>query len=112
MLETASLHFAGVRPFCHENRLINLGAVPEAEDEAFERNAPGPWLVAKIPWSVAEHRIHAAAADPARAAALDIPAGTPCLVVERQTWSAEQPVTQARFTYPGDGHVLVARFTP
>jgi GntR family histidine utilization transcriptional repressor len=112
VLEIESLHLAGARPFCHENRLINLGAVPEAENEGFEVNAPGPWLVAKIPWSVAEHRIHAGAANSALAAALDIPPGTPCLVVGRQTWSAEQPVTQARFTYPGDGHVLVARFTP
>lgn len=112
LLETASLHFAGERPFCHENRLISLDVVPDAEIEGFDGTAPGPWLVGKIPWSVAEHRIHAASATPALAAVLDIPHATPCLVVERQTWSAEQPVTQVRFTYPGDGHVLVARFSP
>jgi GntR family histidine utilization transcriptional repressor len=105
-------HFAGKRPFCHEARLISLAAVPDAAAEAFSDIAPGPWLVAQVPWSAAEHRIRATAVDAATAAALDIAAGSPCLVVERRTWSAEHPVTHVRFTYAADSHVLVARFTP
>jgi GntR family histidine utilization transcriptional repressor len=105
-------HFAGRKPFCHEARLISLTAVPDAADEAFRDIAPGPWLVAQVPWSAAEHRIRASAADAAMAAALDIAAGSACLVVERRTWSAEHPVTHVRFTYAADSHVLVARFTP
>jgi GntR family histidine utilization transcriptional repressor len=108
----ACLHFAGVRPFCHEDRLINLDSVPEAEAELFETVSPGPWLVGRIPWSVAEHRIRATGADPEIAAALDIAKRSPCLVVERQTWSADMAVTHVRFTYAGDSHTLVARFTP
>ena len=46
------------------------------------------------------------------AAALDIADGAPCLVIERRTWSADQPVTHVRLTYAGDSHALVARFTP
>jgi GntR family histidine utilization transcriptional repressor len=110
--ELISLHIAGPRPFCHENRLVSLEAVPDAEHQSFAETAPGPWLVARIPWSVAEHRIRATGADAGIAATLDIDAGTPCLVVERQTWSADQPVTHVRFTYAGDSHTLVARFTP
>ena len=45
------------------------------------------------------------------AAALDVAKRSPCLVVERQTWSADQPVTHVRFTYAGDSHALIARFT-
>ena len=106
------LHFAGARPFCHETRLISLDAVPEADGEAFLGAAPGPWLVERVPWSAAEHRISAIAADKGIAAALDITAGAPCLVVERRTWSAERPVTHVRFVYAADSHALVARFTP
>lgn len=106
------LHFAGERPFCHESRLISLDAVPEAGDEAFLDTAPGPWLVARVPWNTAEHRISAMPADRHIAAALDIAAGAACLVVERRTWSAGQPVTHVRFVYPADSHALVARFTP
>lgn len=106
------LHFAGKRPFCHEDRLISLATVPDAAEEAFDAMAPGPWLVERVPWSVAEHRIRASGATAAVAPLLDIAAGAPCLVVERQTWSAEAPVTHVRFTYAGDRHMLTARFTP
>ena len=105
-------HFAGKRPFAHEQRLINLAAVAEATEEEFLDIAPGPWLIGRVPWSEAEHRIRAVAADRHIAEALDIATGAPCLVVERRTWSAEYPVTQVRFTYPAESHTLVARFRP
>jgi GntR family histidine utilization transcriptional repressor len=105
-------HFAGKRPFCDEARLISLSAVPAAADEQFQDLAPGPWLVGCVPWSAAEHRIRATAADADIAASLDIEAGAACLVVERRTWSAERPVTHVRFTYAAGSHTLVARFTP
>ncbi|AZO57730.1 MULTISPECIES: histidine utilization repressor [unclassified Mesorhizobium] len=106
------LHFAGERPFALERRLINLSAVSEAGDEAFLETAAGPWLIGRVPWSEAEHRIRAMAADETVADALDIDPGAPCLVVERRTWSAEHPVTHVRFIYPAESHTLVARFTP
>ncbi|RUM98512.1 histidine utilization repressor [Pseudaminobacter arsenicus] len=112
VLDLTCLHRAGARPFCLEQRLISLTAVPEAADESFEEAAPGPWLVGHVPWSTAEHRIRATAAGEEVAAALEIEAGAACLAVERRTWSADHPVTQVRFTYPGDSHMLVARFTP
>ena len=105
-------HFAGERPFAQEQRLISLTAVPEAADEEFVAIAPGPWLIGRVPWSEAEHRIRAVAADRHIAAALDIAAGAPCLVVERRTWSADHPVTHVRFTYAAESHTLVARFRP
>jgi GntR family histidine utilization transcriptional repressor len=112
VLELKSRHFAGPRPFCVEERLISLDSVPEAADESFAEIAPGPWLIGRVPWSSAEHRISAAAADAETAAALDIEDGAPCLVIERRTWSADLPVTNARFTYAADSHSLVARFEP
>ncbi|MDG4896769.1 histidine utilization repressor [Mesorhizobium sp. WSM4976] len=112
VLALESLHFAGERPFALEQRLINLSAVAEAGEEEFLDIAPGPWLIGRVPWSEAEHRIRAMAADENIADALDIDAGAPCLVVERRTWSAEHPVTHVRFIYPAESHTLVARFTP
>lgn len=112
IIELAGMHFAGGRPFCIEERLINLDAVPEAAAESFTEIAAGPWLIGHVPWSTAEHRISATAADQREADALDIEAGAPCLVVERRTWSNEQPVTHARFTYSADAHSVVARFEP
>jgi GntR family histidine utilization transcriptional repressor len=112
VLELSCRHFAGKKPFCLEERLISLAAVPEAAEESFAETAPGPWLLARVPWSAAEHTIRATAAGPVTAASLDVATGSPCLVVERRTWSAEQPVTFVRLTYAGDSHALVARFAP
>jgi GntR family histidine utilization transcriptional repressor len=105
-------HDAAQRPFCLEERLISLVAAPDAAEEPFEALSPGAWLVQRVPWTRAEHRIRAAAARSELARALSVADGTPCLVVERRTWSGETPVTQVRMTYPGEAHELVARFTP
>ena len=105
-------HFAGNKPFCLEERIINLSAVPEAADEAFGEDAPGAWLVKRVPWSRAEHTIRAMAADEDVAAALSVPKGTACLLIERRTWSGDQPITHARLIYEGSTYALVARFTP
>ena len=112
VLSLTCLHFAGDEPFCREERLISLAAVPEAADQLFSEMAPGPWLIAQVPWSAAEHTIRAIGADAATASALGMSEATPCLVIERRTWSADQPVTFVRLTYPGDRHALVARFAP
>ena len=105
-------HDAAQRPFCLEDRLISLSAAPDAAGEPFVVLSPGAWLVQRVPWTRAEHRISAAAARNEVARALSVAEGTPCLVVERRTWSGETPVTQVRVTYPGEAHELVARFTP
>ncbi|MGD9912523.1 MAG: histidine utilization repressor [Rhizobiaceae bacterium] len=112
LLELACRHFAAAEPFCLEERLIALETVPEAEAEPFTEHAPGPWLLGRVPWSAAEHAISAAAADAETARLLAIQAGSPCLVIERRTWSDGRPVTHVRLTYPADRHRVVARFTP
>lgn len=112
LLHVTCRHFAGRKVFCLEDRLINLAAVPDAADQSFAEASPGRWLLDTVPWTEAEHRIHAAAATRTEAAALSVGAGTPCLVVERRTWRGETPITSVRLLYPGKAHQLVARFTP
>lgn len=112
VLSITALHGAGGRPFCLEERLINLSAVPEAADEPFSTLAPGPFLLKQVPWSSAEHRIRAVAASAAAARHLDLAPGTACLVVERRTATGDMPVTFVRLTYPGSLHALVAQFSP
>ena len=112
LLDVVTIHFAGVLPFCVEERLISLDTVPAAADADFTERSPGQWLLEQVPWTSAEHRIQATAASDSMAQLLDEPPGTACLVIERRTWSHSGPVTYVRFTYPGDRHMLVARFTP
>ncbi|HBF32495.1 histidine utilization repressor [Rhizobium sp.] len=112
LLSITCLHYADDKPFCLEERIINLGVVPQALDADFADLAPGPWLLDHIPWNAAEHRIAAEAANDAAAKTLDIAANTPVLVVERQTWRLDETVTHVRLTYPGASHAVTARFTP
>src|SRR5690606_14297272 len=113
LLDLVCLHSAANWPFCLEERLINLDAVPDAAEESFEDGAPGPWLLKRVPWSSAEHVIRAVAADERIASMLQLAIGAPCLVVERRTASsAGTSITQVRLTYSGEHHEVAARFTP
>lgn len=112
VLEIVCVHHAGPRPFCLEERVINLAAVPEAEAADFAETPPGLWLLRQVPWSAAEHRIRAVAATPEEAAALGLAPGAACLEIIRTTACGERPVTRVRLLYPGDRHTLAARFTP
>lgn len=111
LVELTCRHFAAGDVFCLEERIIDLSVVTEATAQDFSTVSPGPWLIARVPWSAAEHTISAEAAGE-RAAALGVSKGTACLVVSRRTWSGERPVTHVRLTYPGASHSLVARFAP
>lgn len=112
LLELSCRHWAGERPFCLEARLINLAATPEAVEARFDDVAPGPWLLARAPWTTAEHRIRARAADVRQAELLNVAEGSPCLAIERRTWSGATAITYVRLTYPGQTHELVAKFSP
>lgn len=112
LLEVGCIHTAGGRPFCLERRMINLVTVPGAASVEFKDVAPSQWLLSQVPWTSAEHRIHAAPVDEVDANALDLATGTACLIVERRTWSGAGAVTHVRLTYPWDRHTLVATFTP
>lgn len=112
VLDLSCRHLAGRRPFCLEQRIINLHAVPDADAESFEDVAPGPWLLNRVPWSAAEHTIRAVAVEADVAALLAVPPGAACLMVERRTSINGAYVTHVRLIYPGDRHALFANFTP
>ncbi|NTJ41140.1 histidine utilization repressor [Agrobacterium larrymoorei] len=112
ILAVTCRHFTGNVPFCLEERVINVSSVPEAEDADFLLIGPGTWLLQKVPWSAAEHRIRAISADRRVAGALAIPIGTACLVIERRTWNGQTYITHVTVTYPGERHELVAQFLP
>ncbi len=69
---------------CLEERLISLETVPEAGHADFSDIAPGAWLLNQIPWSSAEHRIHAVSA-----AAEERPLSTFLATRHVLSWNAE-----------------------
>ncbi len=106
------LHLADERPLVFEERHIFIDAVPEAEAADFASEAPGAWLLGHAPWTEAEHRISAVAADGLVARELGLTSGAPCLCIERRTWRGADTITIAKQTVHGDALDLVARFTP
>ena len=111
-LELEGVHFADDTPLAHELRHVSLAAVPAIADETFTDTSPGAWLLSHVPWTEAETRIAAVAADRRTAGALDIPDGSPCLFVERRTWRGDVGVTHVRQHFVGSAYDLVARFGP
>ncbi len=112
VLELTVLHLAGNQPFCLENRLINLEAIPEATDEAFAVLPPGSWLISQVPWKTAQHRIRATSADKSTSEILQITQGAACLRIERLTKNMGVCLTHAYLTYSGENHELFAEFEP
>lgn len=112
IIEVLAIHKANGKPFCVEERLVNADNAPGAAAADFSATPPGQWLLLNMPWTTAEHRIHARDASSDLARLLDIKKNAACLLVERRTWGDAGPITWVRLTYPGDSHSLVARFTP
>ena len=106
------LHFSGAEPFCLETRAISLEAVPSADAQDFAVDVPGIWLLNSMPWTTARHVIRAVNVMGRDASLLELPLGTACLEILRETGSGGSWVTYARLLYPGEAHQLVAEFEP
>ena len=110
VLAVDGLHLAAGLPLAVEHRLISLAAVPEIETASFEAEPPGTWLLRHVPWTEAETRIAAVAADAGIAALLGVETGTPSLLIERRTWRGRDNVTAVRQFFLGSSYDVVARF--
>ena len=111
LLDLTCLHSADGAPLALEHRLIALGATPQVIGVDFQTVPPGSWLLDSAPWTEAENRISAIAADARAARLLELKPGAACLCVERRTWRDGQGVTRVWQTFPGDRYDLVARFS-
>lgn len=108
VLHVAAMHYAGSAPHAHEDRWINLAAVPEAAAEPFDTTGPNEWLVARLPFTEAEMAFSAARAGQETAEYLGIADGDPVFRAERTTWLDGLAVTFARLSYP-PGYRMVTR---
>lgn len=108
-LHLVCMHYADGDPFQHEDRWINLGALPQAADADFTQTGPNEWLVATIPFSTAEISFSATLADRALAEYLACDTGAPLFTVERATWFEGDANTFVRLTYR-PGHRMTTRY--
>lgn len=110
LLLLKGLHFADDMALALETRLVSLNAVPEIAAQPLDGASPGAWLLKHVPWTEAETRIAAVAAEPATAALLQVSPGTACLFVERRTWRGDEGITLVRQHFVGSTYDLIARF--
>ena len=95
-----TLHLADGAPHAHEDRWLNMAALPEAGD--FGGLSVNEWLVANVPFQGGDLAFLAAPAGAAEAGALGVAPGTALLVTERVTFGPEGAITHVRLWHrPG-----------
>lgn len=109
MLHLECMHYGDGVPFQFEDRWINLATVPIAETADFDAANPNEWLVQQVPFTDAEIRFSATAADETLSRFLLLAPNSPVFTVDRTTWISSQPVTNARL-YFASGYQMVARY--
>jgi GntR family histidine utilization transcriptional repressor len=108
-LHLRCLHLADGEGHQIEDRWINLAALPEAGEEDFAVTSANEWLVARVPFSRAEHVMSAASAGREEARLLGLAPGAPLFLIERTTWRGEEALTRVRLAHPGGRFRIVAR---
>lgn len=103
------MHYADNFPFQHEDRWINISAVPQVEHADFQSVGPNEWLIDHIPFTDVELSFTATAADAELALFLSVSDGEPVFTAERTTWLNNVPVTFARMSF-GRGYRMTTRF--
>jgi len=102
MLHITSVHFADNHPFLHEDRWINIDALPELASVDFSRVSANEWLIQNAPYTSGDIAFSASNADADLAEALQASEGAALFVVDRITWNRGVPITVVRLSYaPG-----------
>ena len=111
VLVLIGIHYADGRELAVEQRSVNLAAVPDIEHVAFDSEPPGSWLLHHVPWTDAETRISARAADEELAALLHVDRGAPILQIERRTWRGKDSITSVQQAFRAESYDLFAKFS-
>ena len=106
MLHVEALHLSDGKPFLYEDRWIFTRTVPGIEDVDLSVESANEWLVRNRPFSRADLRFSAQAADEKTAEIMGIAPGEAQFVIERTTWSGDDPITTVKAWHaPGYGLV-------
>ena len=108
-LHLVCMHYADGNPYQHEDRWINLTALPQAVQADFSEVGPNEWLVSTVPFSDAEISFSAASADAELADFLGCAAGTPLFTTERSTWWETGAITYVKLSFR-PGHRMTTRY--
>lgn len=101
MLWLETVHLADGRPHAHEARWLNPALLPDPAPD-FAALSANEWLVRHMAFASGDLAFLAEAASGRVAEVFGLPEGAALLVMERTTWTADQPITLVRLTHaPG-----------
>ena len=110
LFHTCIVHYEDGRAIQYEERWVNPAAAPHYLEQDFEKITAHDYLSAVAPFSEGEHVVEALMPSEDIAGILDMPAGEPCLVIRRRTWSRGSAVTFVRLWFPAGRYRLAGRF--
>ena len=102
------VHLEDQLPIQLEQRYVMASLVPGYLDQDFNALTPNEYLSRILPVSSIEHIVEAVLATKEAQKLLQIDAATPCILVNRRTWSDQRLVSFARLTHPGPRYKLRA----
>ncbi len=105
------VHKENGRPVQLEDRFVNAALVPDYNQQDFSQTTPNQYLSELFPLSEIEHIVEAVLSTEEEQHHLKISATSPCLLVNRRTWSADRLISCARLIHPGNLYRLSSRST-
>ena len=103
------VHKENGQPLQFAERYVNAAIVPDYIKQDFSISTPSQYLSTLFPLSEIEHIVEAVLPTSLEQDALNISAGTPCLLVKRRTWSGNNLISYARLVHPGHLYRLSSR---
>ena len=105
------VHKENGRPLQLAERYVNALLVPEYIKQDFSVLTPSQYLNELFPLSEIEHIVEAVLPNDLEQDLLNISAGTPCLLVNRRTWSSNNLISYSQLVHPGNLYRLSSRST-
>ena len=102
LLHVRALHLADDKSYAIEDRWINIGVVPGAQDETFQSLSANEWLMEHAPFTHGEIAFSAVQATASDADIMGIPENSALFAMDRLTWDGTASVTNVRLLFtPG-----------
>ncbi len=109
VFHSSIVHKENGHPLQFAERYVNASLVPDYLQQDFSQQTPSEYLSKIFPLSEVEHVVEAILPGLREQQVLGISATTPCLLVNRRTWSDNKLISYARLVHPGDRYRLGSR---
>ncbi|MGF1761250.1 histidine utilization repressor [Photobacterium sagamiensis] len=106
---TQIVHYENDVPVQLEERWVNPDFAPEYISQDFTQQTPNEYLVQTCPLSDIEHTVEAIIPPKRISTLLKMNDSSPCLLLNRRTWSKKNLISIALLYHPGDKYKLSSR---